>query len=146
MSNVPANPRTTPAHRRWPNAASTAATKVSATPMTVIWLGVIGMRPTADINASALRRTQASNRVVNIHLLDLSRVRGGSNVGLTRCRRPRLVVDLDDLRSHDVPPIAAGPFLGVWGPLGPGGGVPAQGAHERSAVCPTPEVRPPALS
>ena len=60
--------------------------------MTVIWLGVMGMRPSADINASARRRTQASNRVVNIYLLD------------PPCgRHSRLFVDLDDLRSHDVP-------------------------------------------
>src|SRR6267143_3584698 len=94
MSIVPATIRTTPAQRSWPSAVNTAATNVSATPITVIWFGVKGMRPSADINASARRRTQSSNRVVNIQLLDLA---GGG---------ARLLVNLDDLRGDYLPPKA----------------------------------------
>src|SRR4029077_511375 len=98
----PANARTTPPQRSWPNAASTAATKVRATPMTVIWLGVTGMRPSAVISASARRRTQASNRVVNMDLL-----------GATGDHRHRLFVDLDDLRRHRLPSVATGFLVAV---------------------------------
>src|ERR1700676_90722 len=98
MSHVPAKIRTTPAHCRWPKAISPAATKVSATPTTVSWFGVKGTRPTADIKASAWRRTQASNRVVNMTLLGVLRhgLRGFA----------RFLVDLDHLRGDCVPRVA----------------------------------------
>src|SRR4029077_12827270 len=133
MSKVPANARTKPPQRRWPSAASTAAPNVSATPMTVIWLGVIGMRPTADINASARRRTQVSNRVVNIHLLELSC--GGVDPAQGHCYR--LVVDLDDLRRHDVPPKAAGFLVPVGAHAAPEVGVPRKDDQRRTELGPT---------
>src|SRR5260370_28175717 len=72
MSKVPAKASTTPPHRSWPNAVSTAAAKVSAVPTTVIWFGVTGSRWIADMSASAWRRTHASNRVVNTDHLSRS--------------------------------------------------------------------------
>src|SRR5580765_203267 len=60
------------------------------------------MRPTAFISDSARRRTQASNRVVNMYLLGAA---GG--------RRSRLLVDLDDLRGHGIPSEAAGLLVAV---------------------------------
>src|SRR2546430_8245468 len=100
MSQVPAKIRTTPAQRSCPNAASPAATTVSPKPTTVTWFGVSGVRPSAVINASARRRTQASNRVVNIgHLQRLWAARGE---GLAR-----LLVNLDDLGRHAVPGVSA---------------------------------------
>src|SRR5437588_12276755 len=100
MSQVPAKIRTTPAQRNCPNAASPAATTVSAKPTTVTWFGVSGVRPSAVISASARRRTQASNRVVNI--CHLKRPWAAGREGLAR-----LLVDLDDLRRHAVPGVAA---------------------------------------
>src|SRR5215467_5783233 len=101
MSHVPARISTTPAHRRWPNAISPAAKKVRATPTTVTWLGVSGVRPSAVISLSALRRTQASNRVVNTGHLQLScRLRG-------ECAA-RLLINVDNLCRDPVPGVASG--------------------------------------
>src|SRR5207248_11179056 len=96
MSNVPANASTSPAGRSCPVPASNAARNVRAVPTTVIWFGVTGSRPRADIRLSAWRRTQASNRVVNMHLLE--------HAG--RRRAPRLLVYLDDLGRDRGPRIA----------------------------------------
>src|SRR5260370_40239469 len=101
MSHVAARIRTSPAQRRCPNAISPAAKKVRARPTTVTWLGVSGVRPSALINASAWRRNQASNRVVNTRHLQLSR-------GLCCKDFARLLVDVDDVRRHPVPRIAVG--------------------------------------
>src|SRR5712664_1425592 len=101
MSNVPAKARTTPPHRSGPPAVSTAATNVSAVPTTVIWFGVTGRRRSADINASAWRRTQASNRVVNIHHLS------GTDSFLSSAELTRLVVDSDDPAGDLLPGIPA---------------------------------------
>src|SRR5712692_11074137 len=99
MSNVPAKASTTPPHRSWPNAVRTAATNVSAVPTTVIWFGVTGSRRTADINASACRRTQASNRVVNIHHLKFP-------YGVSPfAQPPGLLIDAHDPRSDLLPGI-----------------------------------------
>ena len=87
MSKVPANASTMPAGKSWPAAIKTAARKVSAVPTTVIWFGVTGRRPSADIRRSAWRLTQASNRVVNMHLLQRARDSGAT----------RLLIDLDNL-------------------------------------------------
>src|ERR1700730_1178142 len=102
MSNVPAKARTTPPQRSWPPAVSTAATKVSAVPSTVIWFGVTGRRPSAAIRDSACRRTQASNRVVNIQ--HLSRT---DHLSL-RAYLASLAIDLEHLRSDLFPCVAAG--------------------------------------
>src|SRR5712692_10434719 len=101
MSNVPAKASTTPPHRSWPNAVSTAATNVSAVPTTVIWFGVTGSRRSADISVSACRRTQASNRVVNIH--QLSFVHSLSLFA----QPPGFSIDVHDLRGDFLPGIAA---------------------------------------
>src|SRR6266852_1123001 len=101
MSNVPAKASMTPPHRRSPNAVSTAATKVSAVPTTVIWFGVTGSRWSADIRASAWRRTQASNRVVNIHHLP-----GAHRLSLF-AQPARFPINVHDLRSDLLPGIAA---------------------------------------
>src|SRR2546422_1532550 len=77
MSQVPAKMSTTPAQRSCPNAASPAARNVSASPTTVTWFGVSGVRPSAVIKASAWRRTHASNRVVNTSHLHRLRGLGG---------------------------------------------------------------------
>src|SRR5690348_2039573 len=99
MSHVPAKIRTTPAHRRCPNAARPAASTVSAKPTTVTWFGVSGVRPSAVMSASARRRTHASNRVVNTrHLQSAGRLRGE--------RLARFLVDLDDLGHDGGPRIA----------------------------------------
>src|SRR5712664_1235450 len=121
MSNVPANARTTPAQRRSPNDVRTAATNVSATPTTVIWLCVTGMRPSADINASARRRTQASNRVVNIDLLDSTGLcpdAAGRSLGL--------LIDLDDLGGYGLPPKSACLLVSVIAHPAPKIGVPGK--------------------
>src|SRR5258708_15109941 len=94
MSQVPAKISTTPAQRSWPNATSIAATKVSINPTTVTWFGVNGTRPIAAIKASARRRTQASNRVVNMLLPWLPS-------GLAR-----FLVDLYHLGRDSVPCVA----------------------------------------
>src|SRR4029077_13622529 len=96
MSHVPAKISTTPAHLSWPNAARPAARKVIPVPMNVTWFGVRGVRPSAVTSASARRRTQASNRVVNTAHLQVGRMR-------RRQRRARLLVDADDLGRHAVP-------------------------------------------
>src|SRR5437879_10724595 len=101
MSHVPAKISTTPAHRRWPKATRPAARKVSPRPTTVTWLGVIGLRPSADTSASAWRRTQASNRVVNTGHLQCCRRSCGECL-------TRLLVDLDDLRCDKLPRVASG--------------------------------------
>src|SRR5579859_6724860 len=101
MSQVPAKMRTTPAQRNWPNAARPDARTVAQRPTTVTWFGVSGTRPAADISASARRRTQASNRVVNICHLDVpGRLRGG--------HLDRFLVDLDHLRRHRIPRVPTG--------------------------------------
>src|SRR5712692_2509424 len=100
MSHVPAKISTTPAHLSCPKAASEAATKVRTRPTTVIWFGVKGTRPTADIKASALRRTQASNRVVNMAYLSFR--------GWLLCRLTCPLVHLDHLRGDRLPRVAAG--------------------------------------
>src|SRR5713226_2974959 len=105
MSQVPAKIRTTPAQRSWPRAASDAATKVKMRPTTVTWFGVKGTRPMADIRASALRRTQASNRVVNMAYLSFR--------GWLLCRLTCLLVHLDHLRGDRLPRVAAGFFMTV---------------------------------
>src|ERR1700686_180747 len=105
MSHVPARISTTPAQCSWPNAISDAATKVRIMPTTVTWFGVRGTRPTADINASARRRTQASNRVVNMHLLSQLRCEYRSLA--------RLLIHLDHLRRHCLPCVAAGLLMPV---------------------------------
>src|SRR5258706_10584784 len=113
MSNVQENASTTPAQRSSPNAARTAARKVNSVPTTVIWLGVTGRRPNAAINRSAWRRTQASNRVVNMALHRTSRCRARLFVHLDhlrRHRRPRVLLGLlESSRAH------AAPQLGVAG-------------------------------
>src|SRR5207248_8503463 len=91
---------TPPAQRRDPTATATAARNVRATPTTVTWLGVSGVRPSAVIRASAWRRTQASNRVVNTCHLHLSRGLGGKLPA-------RLVIDLDDLSRDCLPRVPA---------------------------------------
>src|SRR5260370_34882531 len=101
MSKVPEKDSTTPPHRRWPNAVSTAAAKVSAVPTTVIWFGVTGSRWIADMSASAWRRTHASNRVVNIDHLSRS---DGLSLG---AQLARFLVDSHDLRGNLLPGIAA---------------------------------------
>src|ERR1700694_2411589 len=101
MSHVPAKISTTPAQRRSPKATSVAAKKVNASPTTVTWFGVKGTRPTADIKASARRRTHASNRVVNMALvLSLH-----SHSRCEPCRLARFLVNLDHLRRDGVPRI-----------------------------------------
>src|SRR5258708_8782362 len=94
MSHVPAKISTTPAQRSWPNATNVAATNVSIKPTTVTWFGVKGTRPIAAIKASARRRTQASNRVVNMLLPWLPS-------GLAR-----FLVNLYHLRRDSVPRVA----------------------------------------
>src|SRR5215510_16222323 len=98
MSHVPARISTTPAQRRSPKAISPAATNVSTTPTTVTWFGVSGDRPSALMSASAWRRTQTSNRVVNTSHLH--------SLGRGREREACLVVDIDNFRSDDVPGVA----------------------------------------
>src|SRR2546427_9393421 len=101
MSQVPAKISTMPGERSCPNAASPAARKVSASPTTVTWFGVRGVRPSAVIKASACLRTQASNRVVNTtHLHCLGRVGGERAAGV--------LVNLDDLGRNEVPRVATG--------------------------------------
>src|SRR5436190_22919908 len=100
MSHVPAKMSTMPAQRSCPAAASPAATKVSARPTTVTWFGVSGVLPRAVIRASAWRRTQASNRVVNIAHLQHGQ-------GLRGKRSASLLVDLDHLGGDDLPRVAA---------------------------------------
>src|SRR5690349_23201733 len=103
MSHVPARIRTTPAQRSWPNAIRPDAKNVSTTPTTVTWFGVRGDRPSAEISASAWRRTQASNRVVNIgHLHRRS--------WPARHRLAGFVVDVDDIGRHRRPRVATGLF------------------------------------
>src|SRR5260370_26006050 len=100
MSKVPAKASTTPPHRSWPNAVSTAATNVSPVPTTVIWFGVTGSRCKADISASAWRRTHASNRAVNIdHLSRLGALSHSADVA-------RFVVDSHDPRGGLLPGLA----------------------------------------
>src|SRR2546423_13977191 len=118
MSHVPAKIRTRPAHRSCPKATSTAAKKVRATPTTVTWLGVSGERPSAEMRASAWRRTHASNRVVNTCHLQCPR-------GLRGERLPRLVVHADHLGGDQVPGVAARLLPGVLGKALPHPGVPA---------------------
>src|SRR5437764_15151038 len=102
MSKVPPNARTTPAQRSWPAPARIAARNAIEVPTTVIWFGVTGSEASADINLSAWRRTQASNRVVNIDHLKAGFVRSR---GLAR-HLPGLFVDLDDLRRDRRPRVA----------------------------------------
>src|ERR1700694_3342692 len=106
--------------------------KVSATPTTVIWFGVTGTRPSADINASARRRTQASNRVVNIYLLNSPGVRHDA----AGCRRARLFVDLDDLGSHRLPRIAPCFLVSVGAHPAPELGVPGEDDQRRAQLGP----------
>src|SRR6202022_4582533 len=105
MSQVPAKISTTPAQRRPPKAASVAAANVNTRPTTVTWLGVKGTRPTADIKASARRRTQASNRVVNMSLLGL--------LWCFLCGHSGFLVDLDHLRRDDLPRVPARLLMSV---------------------------------
>src|SRR5690242_15018428 len=98
MSKVPPKASTTPAQRSCPRPARTAARKAIEVPTTVIWLGVTGSAASADISRSACLRTQASNRVVNIHHLI-------SAHGCPGCL-PDLVVDLDDLLRDRRPGVA----------------------------------------
>src|ERR1700688_2855224 len=125
MSQVPAKISTTPAHCQWPKAMSPAATNVSSSPTTVTWFGVNGTRPIAAINASARRRTQASNRVVNMLLPRLVR-------GLAR-----LLIDFNHLRRDSAPGVA--PRLLV--PVSPHAcselGVPRQDDQSRSQLGPS---------
>src|SRR6476661_5701417 len=76
--------------------------------MTVIWLGVIGIRPRVFINLSAWRRTHASNRVVNIYLLDMCGFRLAHGSCLSR-----LFVNLENLGGDDVPAEPACLFTSV---------------------------------
>src|ERR1700686_2455306 len=111
-----------------------AATNVSIKPTTVTWFGVKGTRPTAAIKASALRRTQASNRVVNMLLPWLSS-------GLAR-----FLVNLYHLRRDCVPCVApcllmpvcphARPERGVAGQDDQGGAQlgPSLRAHRQAVV------------
>src|SRR5260370_11118243 len=101
MSKVPEKASTTPPHRSWPNAVSTAAAKVSAVPTTVIWFGATGSRWSSDMSASAWRRTHASNRVVNIDHFSRS---DGLSLG---AQLARFLVDSHDLRGNLLPGIAA---------------------------------------
>src|SRR5207302_11358956 len=129
MSQVPAKIRTTPAQRSCPNAASPAARNVSASPTTVTWFGVSGVRPSAVIKASAWRRTQASNRVVNTgHLHRLGRV-GGE-------REARLLVDLDDLGRHQVPRVATRLLQRLIGEPAPQLRVTGEDDQRRSQLAP----------
>src|SRR6202035_5968317 len=117
MSHVPAKIRTTPAQRSSPNATRNAAKNVRRTPTTVTWFGVNGTRPMADINRSARRRTQASNRVVNIDLLSFCcLVRGLA----------RFLVHLDHLRGDSIPRIAARFLVSVCAHAGSELGIPGQ--------------------
>src|SRR5690349_11435015 len=100
MSHVPATMRTMPAQRSWPIATSPAAKNVNASPTTVTWFGVNGVRPSAFINASALRRTHASNRVVNTAYLQ-------GRDGLRGARFAGVDVDIDDLRRDGLPRVAS---------------------------------------
>src|SRR2546430_528589 len=100
MSHVPAKMSTTPAQRSWPNAARPAARKVSPRPTTVTWFGVRGVRPNAAISASACLRTQASNRVVNTAYLQRRQ-------GFRGECPARVLIDVDDLGSDQLPRVAA---------------------------------------
>src|SRR5260370_36420044 len=128
MSQVPAKIRTTPARSRWPNAASVAAMNVNTNPTTVTWFGVSGTRPAAAITASARRRTQASNRVVNMSLPWLARsfVRG------LAC----FFVDLDHLRRDSVPRVAPRFVVPVRSHPASQLGVPGQDDQRRTQLGP----------
>src|ERR1700716_2190374 len=86
---------------------------VSTSPTTVTWFGVKGTRPMADIKASALRRTQASNRVVNMILLALPCP--------VTCQLACFPVNLDHLRRDSLPRVPARLLMSV-------------GAYSRSKV------------
>src|SRR5438105_15781474 len=96
MSNVPLTASTSPAARRWPSPASTAAPKVNSVPAIVTWLGVIGSRPSSRASLCALRLTHAWKRVVNTRLHLLSRLPGA----------PGLLIDLDHLGRDHAPGVA----------------------------------------
>src|SRR5690348_3686016 len=129
MSQVPASTRTTPAQRRCPKAINPAAKNMSATPTTVTWLGVSGVRPSAVISASACRRTQASNRVVNIRHLQLHR-------GLRGLCLARLLVDVDDLGRDPVPRVAPSLFQAIVGEPVPKLRVAGQDHERRRELAP----------
>src|SRR5229473_5137510 len=125
MSQVPAKIRTTPARSRWPNAASVAAMNVNTNPTTVTWFGVNGTRPAAAIKASARRRTQASNRVVNMLLPWLPS-------GLAR-----LLVDLYHLRRDSVPRVAPRLLMPVTAHASSECGVSSQDDQRRAKLGPS---------
>src|SRR5450759_5631359 len=129
MSHVPAKIRTTPAHRSWPKATRNAAANVSATPTTVTWFGVKGTRPTADIRASALRRTQVSNRVVNMSLPWLP--------GRVACGLARFFVNLDHLCRDSIPGVPAGLFVPERAHPTSQLGVPSQDDQRRTELSPS---------
>src|ERR1700694_5584227 len=104
---------------------SPAAAKVSTNPTTVTWFGVNGTRPTAAIKASALRRTQASNRVVNMLLPWLP------------SRLARFLVNLDHLRRHGVPRVAPGLRMAVRAHARPQLRVPRQDDQRRPQLGPS---------
>src|SRR5438128_11895432 len=129
MSHVPAKIRTTPAHLKCPNAARPAAMKVRANPTTVIWLGVTGERPSADISASAWRRTHDSNRVVYTCPLELSgRPRGHVFA--------RLVVNLEHIGGDLVPRVATRFLQGVVGEPAAQLFIPGEDAERRCELAP----------
>src|SRR5581483_6815322 len=98
MSKVPPNASTMPAASSCPAATRIAARKAIDVPTTVIWFGVTGSDARRDMKRSAFRRTQASNRVVNMHHLKL-RDAGASLLA-------RLPVDLQHLLGHGAPRIS----------------------------------------
>src|SRR5581483_658529 len=98
MSKVPPNASTMPAASSCPAATRIAARKAIDVPTTVIWFGVTGSDARRDMKRSAFRRTQASNRVVNMHHL---KFRHAGARGISR-----LAVDLQHLLGDGAPRIA----------------------------------------
>src|SRR6185312_17398610 len=135
MSNVPANASTTAAHTRSPRPVRKAAPKVSSVPTTVIWFGVTGRRPRADISASARRRTQASNLVVNI-----AHLRGPAILARDARGLARLAINVDHLRGHAVPRVPARLVIAVGAEPAAQLRVPGQD-HQRRAQL-RPALRP----
>src|SRR3981189_3304021 len=133
MSQGPATISTTPAQRSSPKATSVAATNVSSSPTTVTWFGVKGTRPSADIKASALRRTHASNRVVNKALFLSLRLQSRGEP----CRLASFFVDLDHLRSDGIPGIPSRLLMSVGAHATAQLGIPGQDDQGRTELGPS---------